>query len=72
MPADPEMLAVWQNRLWVTSGQQGAVVALDPATGHRIGRPVSTPGIIRQTGGRHRRHPVGHVTANPGTVIRFS
>jgi streptogramin lyase len=71
VPANPEMVALWHNRLWVADGQQGVVVALDPATGQQLGSPVEVPGVIRQLvlddqGG------LWGTTANPGTVIRFN
>ncbi len=70
VPANPEMVAVWHDRLWVADGQQGVVVALDPATGQQMGMPVQVPGVIRELvieGGT-----LWGTTANPGTVIRFS
>jgi streptogramin lyase len=70
VPANPEMVAVWHNRLWVADAQQAVVVALDPATGQQLGRPVPVPGVIRQlvvdNGGT-----LWGTTANPGTVVRF-
>jgi len=71
VPANPEMVALWHDRLWVADGQQGVVVALDPATGQQMGSPVEVPGVIRQLvldseGG------MWGTTANPGTVVRFS
>jgi streptogramin lyase len=71
VPANPEMVAVWRNLLWVADGQQGVVVALDPVTGRQIGLPVAVPGVIRQ----FALDPGGTLwgtTANPGTVVRFS
>jgi len=71
VPSNPEMVALWHNRLWVADGQQGVVVALDPTTGHQTGMPVEVPGVIRQldvgTGGT-----LWGTTANPGTVVRFT
>jgi streptogramin lyase len=70
VPANPEMVAVWHNRLWVADGQQGVVVALEPGTGQQTGMPVELPGVIRQLviddGGT-----LWGTTANPGTVVRF-
>ena len=70
VPANPEMVTVWHNRLWVADAQEAVVVALDPATGHQVGRPVPVPGVIRQlvvdNGGT-----LWGTTANPGTVVRF-
>jgi streptogramin lyase len=70
VPANPEMVAVWHNRLWVADAQQAVVVALDPATGQQVGMPVQVPGVIRQltvdTGGT-----LWGTTANPGAVIRL-
>jgi streptogramin lyase len=70
VPANPEMVAVWHDRLWVADGQQGAVVALDPVTGNQIGAAVAVPGVIRQL----VLDPGGSLwgtTANPGRVVRF-
>ena len=71
VPANPEMVAVWHGRLWVADGQQGVVVALDPATGQQMGDARAVPGVIRQLvidgGGT-----LWGTTANPGTVVRFS
>jgi len=70
VPANPEMVALWHNRLWVADGQQGVVVALEPTTGQQTGMPVQVPGVIRQLvidkGGT-----LWGTTANPGTVVRF-
>ena len=71
VPANPEMVAVWHDRLWVADGQQGVVVALNPSTGAQIGAPVPLPGVVRQLvlddGGT-----LWGTTANAGTVVRFS
>ncbi len=71
VPANPEMVAVWHNRLWVADGQQGVVVALNPATGEQTGRAVQVPGVIRQLVVQHGATLWG-ATANPGTVMRFT
>jgi DNA-binding beta-propeller fold protein YncE len=69
--ANPETVAVWQDRLWVADGQQGVVEALDPSTGAQVGAAVRLPGVLRQfvldAGGT-----LWGTTANPGTVVRFS
>jgi streptogramin lyase len=67
---DPEIVALWQGRVWVADGQQGVMIALDPATGRQIGGSVAVPGVIRQLA----VDPNGTLwgtTANPGTVVRF-
>jgi streptogramin lyase len=70
VPSNPEMVALWHNRVWVADGQQGVVVALDPTTGQQTGSAVPVPGVIRQLvidpGGT-----LWGTTANPGTVVRF-
>jgi streptogramin lyase len=71
VPANPEMVAVWHNRLWVADGQEGVVVALNPATGEQTGMPVQVPGVIRQLVVQNGATLWG-TTANPGTVMRFS
>jgi len=71
VPANPEMVTVWHNRLWVADGQQGVVVALDPATGQQVGMPVVVPGVIRQLV-LDDAGTLWGTTANPGTVVRFS
>ncbi len=71
VPANPEMVAVWHNRLWVADGQQGVVVALNPATGQQMGMPVQVPGVIRQLVIQNGATLWG-TTANPGTVVRFT
>jgi len=69
--ANPEMVAVWHQRVWVADGQDGVLVALDPTTGQQIGGPVVLPGVIRQLvldpGGT-----LWGATANSGAVLRFS
>jgi streptogramin lyase len=70
VPANPEMVAVWHDRLWVADGQQGVVVALDPDTGQQTGMPVPVPGVIRQL--VLDGTTLWGTTANPGTVVRFS
>lgn len=70
VPANPEMVAVWHNRLWVADGQQGAVVALDLDTGQQTGMPVPVPGVIRQL--VLNGATLWGTTANPGTVVRFT
>jgi streptogramin lyase len=71
VPANPEMVALWHNRVWVADGQQGVVVALDLATGQQMGRPVEVPGVIRQLV-VDQHGTLWGTTANPGTVVRFS
>ena len=68
---DPEMLALWQGRLWVADGQQGVIVALDPTTGQRIGGTITMPGIVRQLV-VDSHDTLWATTANPGTVVRFN
>ena len=70
-PPTPRWWRVWHNRLWVADGQQGVVVALDPATGEQTGMPVQVPGVIRQLVIQNGATLWG-TTANPGTVMRFS
>ncbi len=69
VPANPEMVALWHNRLWVADGQQGVVVALEPTTGQQTGMPVAVPGVIRQL--VIDDGTLWGTTANPGTVVRF-
>ena len=70
VPSNPEMVALWHNRLWVADGQQGVVVALEPTTGQQTGMPVAVPGVIRQLV-IDGDGSLWATTANPGTVVRF-
>ncbi|HLI72452.1 MAG TPA: hypothetical protein VKU86_01140 [Acidimicrobiales bacterium] len=67
----PEVVAVWQNRLWVADGQQGVMVAIDPSNGRQIGGAVHLPGVMRDLVVDSSGALWG-TTANPGSVLRFS
>ncbi len=60
VPANPEMVAAWHGRLWVADGQEGVVVALDPATGAADGRAGAGPRRDPTTRDRRRGGAVGH------------
>jgi streptogramin lyase len=70
-PSNPEIVAVWQGKVWVADGRQGAVVALDPSTGHQSGGAVALSGVIRQLV-VDADGTLWGTTANPGSVVRFT